>query len=213
MDPECRSDPDHRCPHLARGIRLLTSEGEDNAAFDARAPTADDRLPARRRCARGDPAGAAGRVRLTPSSSPSRRRARRADRPLLRRRRSPPRRGDRVGACPALRRRASCRCPDPSIATTFAWPLRSANIGYFAHYATSAFVDQNTAVGPFQDWNCGARSYDQHRGTDIFTWPYGWLSMDLSRLRGRSPPPPGRSWCAPTATPTAAAPRAAATPI
>ncbi len=73
--------------------------------------------------------------------------------------------------------------PDPSIATTFAWPLRSAGIGYFAHYATSAFVDQNTAVGTFQDWNCGARSYDQHRGTDIFTWPYGWLSMDLSRLQ------------------------------
>ena len=73
--------------------------------------------------------------------------------------------------------------PDPGIATTFAWPLASANIGYFAHYATSAFVDQNNTVGPFQDWNCGARSYDQHRGTDIFTWPYGWLSMDLSRLQ------------------------------
>lgn len=73
--------------------------------------------------------------------------------------------------------------PDRSIVTTFAWPLASANIGYFAHYATSAFVDQNTAVGPFEDWNCGARSYDQHRGTDIFTWPYGWLSMDLSRLQ------------------------------
>ena len=73
--------------------------------------------------------------------------------------------------------------PDPSISTTLAWPLRSAGIGYFAHYATSAFVDQNTAVGTFQDWNCGARSYDQHRGTDIFTWPYGWLSMDLSRLQ------------------------------
>lgn len=72
--------------------------------------------------------------------------------------------------------------PDRSISTTFAWPLRSAGIGYFAPYATSAFVDQNASVGPFQDWNCGARSYDQHRGTDIFTWPYGWLSMDLSRL-------------------------------
>lgn len=72
--------------------------------------------------------------------------------------------------------------PDLSIATTFAWPLRSAHIGYFGAYATSAFVDQNNAAGTFQDWNCGARSYDQHRGTDIFTWPYGWLSMDLSRL-------------------------------
>jgi len=73
--------------------------------------------------------------------------------------------------------------PDPRIATTFAWPLRSAGIGYFAHYATSAFVDQDTAVGPFLDWNCGTRSYDQHHGSDIFTWPYGWLSMDLSRLQ------------------------------
>ena len=72
--------------------------------------------------------------------------------------------------------------PDLSISTTFAWPLRSAHIGYFSPYATSAFVDQNAAVGPFLDWNCGVRSYDQHRGTDIFTWPYGWLSMDLSRL-------------------------------
>ncbi len=72
--------------------------------------------------------------------------------------------------------------PNISLSTTFAWPLRSAGIGYFSYDATSAFVDQNTAVGPFQDWNCGARSYDQHRGTDIFTWPYGWLSMDLARL-------------------------------
>lgn len=73
--------------------------------------------------------------------------------------------------------------PDPSLATAFAWPLRSANIGYFAHYGTSAFVDQDAALGPILDWNCGARTYDQHHGTDIFTWPYGWLSMDLSRLQ------------------------------
>lgn len=73
--------------------------------------------------------------------------------------------------------------PNPSITTTFAWPLQSANIGYFAHYGTSAFVDQDTAAGAILDWNCGARTYDQHHGTDIFTWPYGWLSMDLSRLQ------------------------------
>lgn len=72
--------------------------------------------------------------------------------------------------------------PDLHTATTFAWPLQSASIGYFAHYATSAFVDQDAAPGSFADWNCGARSYDQHHGTDIFTWPYGWLSMDLSRI-------------------------------
>lgn len=72
--------------------------------------------------------------------------------------------------------------PDAGVATTFAWPLRSAGIGYFGHAATSAFVDQNPAAGAFLDWNCGARSYDQHQGTDLFTWPYGWLSMDLSRL-------------------------------
>ncbi len=79
--------------------------------------------------------------------------------------------------------------PDPRIATTFAWPLASAGIGYFSHWGTSAFVDQDSAVGPILDWNCGARTYDQHHGTDIFTWPYGWLSMDLFRLQALAAAP------------------------
>ena len=73
--------------------------------------------------------------------------------------------------------------PDPLIVTALAWPLRSAGVGYSAHWGTSAFVDQDTDAGQILDYDCGARTYDQHRGTDFFTWPYGWLSMDLSRLQ------------------------------
>jgi hypothetical protein len=73
--------------------------------------------------------------------------------------------------------------PDPFTVTVFTWPLRSAGIGYHAHWGTSAFLDQNPGAGQTSDYDCGSRTYDQHDGTDFFTWPYGWLSLDASRLQ------------------------------
>ena len=69
--------------------------------------------------------------------------------------------------------------------TLFKWPLAKApGIPDFNVEGISNYVDQNLAF-PSQllDYNCGARTYDQtsgynHRGIDIFTWPFGWSKMD-----------------------------------
>lgn len=59
------------------------------------------------------------------------------------------------------------------------WPVRAANgLNDYSFYHISAYVDLNTATGVIQDNNCGANTYDGHRGTDISTWPYSFLKMD-----------------------------------
>src|SRR5688572_10726973 len=67
----------------------------------------------------------------------------------------------------------------------FDWPVRKApGLSDFAVDAISNYVDQNLGYpGQIMDWNCGTRSYDQssgynHKGIDIFTWPFGWKKMD-----------------------------------
>jgi hypothetical protein len=63
--------------------------------------------------------------------------------------------------------------------TRFIWPVKAmpeyGEVSDF--YATNNFVDQNTAAG-VQDWNCGARTYNGHRGIDIDLWPFTWSMMD-----------------------------------
>ncbi|MBL7816442.1 MAG: peptidoglycan DD-metalloendopeptidase family protein [Saprospiraceae bacterium] len=66
----------------------------------------------------------------------------------------------------------------------FDWPLKQAS-GFDAdpsYYGISNFVDQNTATGSVQDYNCNSRTYDGHKGTDIFTYPFGWKRMDDNSL-------------------------------
>ncbi len=66
----------------------------------------------------------------------------------------------------------------------FDWPLRQA-AGFNtdpSYYGISNYVDQNTAVGNFEDYNCNSRTYDGHKGTDIFTWPFPWKRMDDNSL-------------------------------
>ena len=67
----------------------------------------------------------------------------------------------------------------------FEWPLRKrAGIADFSIDGISNYVDQNPAFpNQLLDWNCGTRTYDQtsgynHKGIDIFTWPFGWQKMD-----------------------------------
>jgi murein DD-endopeptidase MepM/ murein hydrolase activator NlpD len=67
----------------------------------------------------------------------------------------------------------------------FEWPIRPA-----AHlidpgcYGISGFVDHNPAFpNHLTDYNCGTRTYDldsgyNHRGTDIFNWPFLFNKMD-----------------------------------
>lgn len=59
------------------------------------------------------------------------------------------------------------------------WPLKpSSDLHDCSYYMISAYVDQNTTTGVFQDFNCGTNTYDGHRGTDIAIWPYGFYKMD-----------------------------------
>ena len=65
------------------------------------------------------------------------------------------------------------------------WPVRKA-AGLPDHDvdAISNYVDHNLGFpGLLLDWNCGTRTYDQssgynHKGIDIFTWPFTWKKMD-----------------------------------
>jgi peptidase M23-like protein len=70
-----------------------------------------------------------------------------------------------------------------------AWPVRGATpMGDPGVHGISNFVDQNGAYpNAVLDYDCGGRTYDlasgyNHRGTDMFTWPYPWLRMDRSEV-------------------------------
>jgi hypothetical protein len=65
------------------------------------------------------------------------------------------------------------------LTTSLEWPLRStSNLTDCSYYHISAYVDQDTASGIFQDFNCGTNTYDGHTGTDIATWPFNFYKMD-----------------------------------
>ncbi|MBL7743639.1 MAG: M23 family metallopeptidase [Chitinophagaceae bacterium] len=66
--------------------------------------------------------------------------------------------------------------------TQFIWPLKKMP-SYSEvpdYYILNNYIDQNTAAGTsaIQDWNCGSRTYDGHRGIDIDLWPFFWSMMD-----------------------------------
>ena len=64
----------------------------------------------------------------------------------------------------------------------FSWPLKlKTGITDPSYYAISNFVDQNNSSGT-SDYNCGARTYDGHKGTDIFLWPFPWSKMDNNEV-------------------------------
>lgn len=60
----------------------------------------------------------------------------------------------------------------------FDWPLRANNaLTFNNYYGISNFVDQDTSSA-LLDYNCSSRTYDGHKGTDIFTWPFPWYLYD-----------------------------------
>ena len=60
----------------------------------------------------------------------------------------------------------------------FDWPLRKiTSLDYNSYYAINNFVDQNFS-SPILDYNCGARTYNGHLGTDIDTWPFPWMLVN-----------------------------------
>ena len=78
----------------------------------------------------------------------------------------------------------------PDVHPLFAWPLRLApGLTDPGYHGISNFVDLDPNFpNLLLDYNCGARSYDRsdgynHRGSDIFTWPWGWRKMDRSEIQ------------------------------
>jgi murein DD-endopeptidase MepM/ murein hydrolase activator NlpD len=75
------------------------------------------------------------------------------------------------------------------LAVPLSWPVAKApGVSDFNVDGISNFVDQNPAFpNQLLDYNCGTRTYDQasgynHRGIDIFTWPFGWRKMDFNEV-------------------------------
>lgn len=74
-------------------------------------------------------------------------------------------------------------------AQAFSWPIKQAlNYNDPGFYGISNYVDENTNYpNQVTDYNCGSRSYDQssgynHKGTDIFTWPFTWDKMNNNKV-------------------------------
>lgn len=67
--------------------------------------------------------------------------------------------------------------------TSLSWPLRpAANLHDCSYYAISAGVDHDTTAVGIKDYNCGIKTYDGHRGTDIPTYPFHFHKMDSSQV-------------------------------
>lgn len=69
--------------------------------------------------------------------------------------------------------------------TLFSWPVKmKEGAPYQSIWAISNYVDQNAEYpNKLLDYNCGTRTYDtnagyNHKGVDIFTWPFPWKMMD-----------------------------------
>lgn len=60
----------------------------------------------------------------------------------------------------------------------FIWPLRKADgFEWNSYYGISNYVDQD-ATPALGDYYCNERTYDGHKGTDIFTWPFPWYQYE-----------------------------------
>jgi hypothetical protein len=68
------------------------------------------------------------------------------------------------------------------------WPLRAANgLTDPGYHVVTRFVDHALSFpGTVLDYNCGDRTYDNedgnHRGTDIYVWPFPWIRMDADEV-------------------------------
>jgi murein DD-endopeptidase MepM/ murein hydrolase activator NlpD len=67
--------------------------------------------------------------------------------------------------------------------TSFSWPLKTVTgFNDCSYYTITAYVDQNATSGAIEDYNCGANTYDGHKGTDIAAWPLPFYKMDNDQL-------------------------------
>lgn len=76
------------------------------------------------------------------------------------------------------------------LTVSFIWPLQpSPYLNDYNYYGVSGFVDHNPNF-PNQvvDYACSDRTYDtaggyNHRGTDIFLWPFSWNKVDNDEVQ------------------------------
>ena len=67
--------------------------------------------------------------------------------------------------------------------TLFGWPLQPASgLTDCSYYYIGNYVDEDPSSPGIKDYNCGAVTYDGHRGTDICSAPYPFLKMDNNLL-------------------------------
>ena len=72
--------------------------------------------------------------------------------------------------------------PSTITQVAFQWPLRkAAGFNDSGYCAISNYVD-HSPPGSIVDYNCGNRSYDGHKGTDIYLWPFAWHKMFTSAV-------------------------------
>lgn len=72
----------------------------------------------------------------------------------------------------------------------FIWPVKkTASVKYTELWTISNYVDHNQAYpNALTDYNGGTRTYDttsgyNHKGIDIFAWPYSWNRMDKNQFQ------------------------------
>lgn len=66
---------------------------------------------------------------------------------------------------------------------SYRWPLQqAAGFNDNSYYTISAYLDQDTDDGELLDYNCGMRTYDGHRGTDIALHPFAWHMMNNNQV-------------------------------
>ena len=59
------------------------------------------------------------------------------------------------------------------------WPVREAiTVSAPTVQGISNFVDQDPDEANILDFNCGERTYDGHRGLDVFIAPFSWYKME-----------------------------------
>ena len=67
--------------------------------------------------------------------------------------------------------------PEVSATGNLGFPLRlRPNSKAFRSVGISNFVDLDASTR-LKDFSCRQRTYDGHRGIDLFTWPYAWRMM------------------------------------
>ncbi len=78
----------------------------------------------------------------------------------------------------ALKRSGKLQEANEEQIVLFDWPLQqNPSLGWNDYYGISNYVDQNNS-GALLDYNCGTRTYNGHKGTDYFTWPFGWYLVE-----------------------------------